>query len=323
MIELQNVSKYYNSIKAVDDISFEVKEGETLVLLGTSGCGKTTTLRMINRLAELDEGCILINGKDIQLQSPEELRRGIGYVLQHHGLFPHYTVAENIAIVPRLMKWDKEKIEQRTNELLEKLQLPAGTYSSLYPNQLSGGQQQRVGLARALAAEPPILLMDEPFGALDTVTRSGVRREFRELDELKRKTVIMVTHDVQEAFELGDRICLMNSGQIVQIGTPGELLFNPANDFVRSFLQQQRLQLELQTIKIEDVIEMLSPVELKVRTEKEVSSGDSIWSALEMLSTNHTADIIYITKKNKQQKQLDESSLMSAFTQYKRTIANE
>jgi osmoprotectant transport system ATP-binding protein len=323
MIQLQNVSKYYISIKAVDNISFEVKEGETLVLLGTSGCGKTTTLRMINRLTELDEGSILINGKDIQQQPPEQLRRGIGYVLQHHGLFPHYTVAENIAIVPRLMKWDKQKIEQRTNELLEKLQLPAATYSSLYPNQLSGGQQQRVGLARALAAEPPILLMDEPFGALDTVTRSGIRKEFRELDELKIKTVIMVTHDVQEAFELGDRICLMNKGQIVQIGTPAELLFTPSNDFVRSFLHQQRLQLELQTIKIEDVIEMLSPVELKVRTEKEISSCDSIWSALEVLSNNHTSDFIYVTKKNKQQKQLDESSLISAFTQYKRTISNE
>jgi osmoprotectant transport system ATP-binding protein len=323
MIQLLNVTKYYNNIKAVDNISFEVNEGETLVLLGTSGCGKTTTLRMINRLAELSEGKIIINGKDIKQQSPEELRRGIGYVLQHHGLFPHYTVAENIAVVPTLMKWDKHKIEKRTNELLEKLQLPATTYSSLYPDQLSGGQQQRVGLARALAAEPPILLMDEPFGALDTVTRAGIRKEFRELDELKRKTIIMVTHDVQEAFELGDRICLMNKGQVVQIGTPSELLFASANNFVRSFLQQQRLQLELQAIKLRDVVDMLLPVELKVRTKKEISDQKSLWSALEVLSTNNTSDFLYITGKDKHQKQLDESSLMAAFTEYKRTISNE
>jgi osmoprotectant transport system ATP-binding protein len=323
MILLQNVSKNYNSIKAVDDISFEVKEGETLVLLGTSGCGKTTTLRMINRLIEPSSGSIFLNNKDILKQPAESLRRGIGYVLQHHGLFPHYTVAENIAIVPNLMKWDKQKIENRTNELLDKFQLPSNKYQSLYPDQLSGGQQQRVGLARALAAEPDVLLMDEPFGALDTVTRTTIRKEFKELDELKRKTIVMVTHDVQEAFELGDRICLMDKGRIVQIGTPAELLFTPVNDFVRSFLQQQRLQLELQAIKIEDLIEMLSPVELKVRTEKEVSSQNSIWSTLELLSNNHSSDFLYTTRKNGQQKQLDESTLMSAFTQYKRGMANE
>jgi osmoprotectant transport system ATP-binding protein len=323
MIKLQNVSKHYNSIKAVDNISFEVKEGETLVLLGTSGCGKTTTLRMINRLIEPSSGSIFLNNENILRQPVESLRRGIGYVLQHHGLFPHYTVAENIAIVPNLMKWDKQRIAQRTGELLDKFQLPANKYQSLYPDQLSGGQQQRVGLARALAAKPNVLLMDEPFGALDTVTRTTIRKEFKELDELIRKTIVMVTHDVQEAFELGDRICLMDKGQIVQIGTPAELLFTPANDFVRSFLQQQRLQLELQAIKIEDVIEMLAPIELKVRTEKEIPFESSIWSALEMLSTNHTADFLYTTRKNGQHKQLDESTLMSAFTQYKRTMSNE
>jgi osmoprotectant transport system ATP-binding protein len=323
MISLQKVSKLYNNTKAVDNISFEVKEGETLVLLGTSGCGKTTTLRMINRLTEPTKGSILLNRRDITNQPAEELRRGIGYVLQHHGLFPHYTVAENIAVVPRLMKWDKARIEKRTDELLEKLQLPSRNYRSLYPDQLSGGQQQRVGLARALAAEPPILLMDEPFGALDTVTRTSIRKDFRELDELKKKTIVMVTHDVQEAFELGDRVCLMDKGQIIQIGTPAELLFSPANDFVRSFLQQQRLQLELQSVKVQDVWDMLLPVELKVRTEKEVSSQSSVWAALELLSADKTnSDLIYIARKNKQQKQLDIPSLMAAFAHYKTTLQN-
>lgn len=323
MISLQKVRKFYNHTKAVDDISFKVEEGETLVLLGTSGCGKTTTLRMINRLTDPTEGNIILNGKDITDQSPEELRRGIGYVLQHHGLFPHYTVAENIDVVPRLMKWDKARIEKRTDELLEKLQLPSAKYRSLYPDQLSGGQQQRVGLARALAAEPPILLMDEPFGALDTVTRTSIRKEFRELDELRKKTIVMVTHDVQEAFELGDRICLMDKGQIVQIGTPAELLFSPTSDFVSSFLQQQRFQLELQLIKVEDVWDLLFPVELKVRTEKEVSSQSSLWAALELLSADKNAsDYIYITRKNNQQKQFDIPSLMAAFAHHKTTLAN-
>lgn len=318
MIRLQEVSKYYNDTKAVDNISFEVKEGETLVLLGTSGCGKTTTLRMINRLADSTEGNIYVADKNITKQSPEDLRRGIGYVLQHHGLFPHYTVAENIAIVPALMKWNKDKIANRTSELLDKLQLPSATYSSMYPDQLSGGQQQRVGLARALAAEPPVLLMDEPFGALDTVTRTSIRKEFKDLDELKRKTIVMVTHDVQEAFELGDRICLMDKGQIVQIGTPTELLFAPSNNFVRLFIQQQRFQLELQAIKIEDIFEMLSLVELKVRTEKDVPSQSSVWNTLETLSADkNSADFTYVTRKNNQKKQIDIPSLMAAFTHYK------
>ena len=318
MIRLQEVSKIYNNTKAVDNISFEVKEGETLVLLGTSGCGKTTTLRMINRLAEPSEGNIYVDGHNITSQLPENLRRSMGYVLQHHGLFPHYTVAENIGVVPQLMKWSKRKIAERTEELLNKLQLPSSTYSSMYPDQLSGGQQQRVGLARALAAEPPVLLMDEPFGALDTVTRTNIRKDFKELDELKRKTIVMVTHDVQEAFELGDRVCLMNKGKIVQIGTPAELLFSPANDFVQSFLQQQRLQLEMQTVTINDVFEMLSPVEIKVRIIRELPLQSSIWKVMELMSLDkHTSEFLYISTKGDQQKQLDVSSLMAAFTQYK------
>src|SRR5579863_372242 len=252
MIQVEHLSKHFGAVKAVDDISFDVKEHENLILLGTSGCGKTTTLKMLNRLIEPTSGSIRINGEDILKQNPEELRRGIGYVLQNTGLFPHYTVAENIAIVPQLLKWDSKRIETRVSELIEKLHLSTDQLKA-YPNELSGGQQQRVGLARALVADPPILLMDEPFGALDTITRSKIQAEFKELDELKKKTIIMVTHDVQEAFTLGDRICLMDKGKIVQLGMPAELLFKPTDDFVRDFLKDQHLQLEFKAVKIKDI----------------------------------------------------------------------
>jgi osmoprotectant transport system ATP-binding protein len=256
MIQLDKVSKSFgNGKKVVSDVSFEVQKGETMVLLGTSGSGKTTTLRMINKLIPASSGTIFVNGQDINTQQPEVLRKGIGYVLQNHGLFPHYTVAENIAIVPELLKWDKQRILDRTSVLLEKLHLSPAEYLHAYPQQLSGGQQQRVGLARALAADPPVLLMDEPFGALDPVTRASVRKEFRTLDEIKNKTVIMVTHDVQEAFELGTYICLMDNGTVQQVGTPNELLFSPANDFVRTFFDEQRLLLELHTLKLSDLFE--------------------------------------------------------------------
>jgi osmoprotectant transport system ATP-binding protein len=253
MIKAVNLVKRFGNAKAVNHISFEVTEGENLILLGTSGCGKTTTLRMINRLIDPDEGSISFNGTDIATLDPVQLRRGIGYVLQNHGLFPHYTVAENVSIVPRLLKWDTEKIRKRSAELFEKLNLDAAL-ATKYPAALSGGQQQRVGLARSLMADPPVLLMDEPFGALDNITRSGIRKEFRNLDELTRKTIVMVTHDVQEAFEMGDRICLMDKGIIQQIGTPEDLLFRPANDFVKDFFKEQRLQLELKSTLITEIL---------------------------------------------------------------------
>jgi osmoprotectant transport system ATP-binding protein len=253
MIKALNLVRSYNNITAVNDISFEVEAGENFVLLGTSGCGKTTTLRMINRLEEPDSGSILINGKDIRKENPEQLRRGIGYVLQNHGLFPHYNVEENVSIVPKLLGWDIKKIRKRAAVLFEKLNLEQAI-ALKYPEALSGGQQQRVGLARSLMVDPAILLMDEPFGALDNVTRSGIRKEFKTLDELVQKTIVMVTHDVQEAFELGDRICIMDKGKIMQVGSPTDLLFRPANDFVRSFLDEQRLQLELKAVNVSDLL---------------------------------------------------------------------
>jgi len=320
MIKVEHLSKHFGKVKAVDDISFEVKEHENLILLGTSGCGKTTTLKMLNRLIEPTKGEISIDGKNIFEQSPEILRRGIGYVLQNNGLFPHYTVAENIAIVPQLLKWDKKRTEKRVDELLEKLHL-SKDHLHAYPNELSGGQQQRIGLARALVADPAVLLMDEPFGALDNVTRSKIHAEFKALDELKRKTIIMVTHDVQEAFELGDHICLMDKGKIVQDGTPTELLFNPKNDFVRGFLQEQRLQLEFKTIRLYDIWDWIAPQPPKGGAG--LSAGTSFWSGLEHFKFNESETINITHKENHEVRSASFEQLMSAFYQYKKQQAHE
>ena len=319
MIKVEHLSKYFNGVKAVDDISFEVKEHENLILLGTSGCGKTTTLKMLNRLIEPTTGSIIINGENILDQKPEELRRGIGYVLQNNGLFPHYTIAENIAVVPQLLKWDSKRIENRITELIEKLHLSKDQLK-LYPNELSGGQQQRVGLARALVADPPVLLMDEPFGALDNITRSRIQAEFKELDELKRKTIIMVTHDVQEAFELGDRICLMDKGKIVQIGTPAELLFSPANEFVADFLKDQRLQLEFKSVKIKDLWDWL-PVVNEKTTGHVLPIDANVWSGLQKLSSEKSTEL-YITYQD-EMRSVGFEQLTAAFYNYQSKRSHE
>jgi len=282
MIELVSVSKSFGDTGAVKNISLKVNQHETLVLLGTSGCGKTTTLKMINRLIEPDSGEILIGGKNIAEQKPETLRKNIGFVMQNIGLFPHYTVAENIAVGPKLLDWDAKKTKQRTLELIEKLHLSKDCLV-LYPHELSGGQQQRVGLARALITDTPVLLMDEPFGALDNVTRSSIHAEFKALDELKRKTIIMVTHDIQEAFELGDRICLMDRGEVVQIGSPKELLYKPANDFAKKFLDSFRLTLEFKTATIED-IKSYFPQHVSYTEYETLSPDMSVWNALQHFS---------------------------------------
>lgn len=239
MIQISNLTKQYqdglgNQRAVVDNVSFAVKPGETLVLAGTSGCGKTTTLKMLNRLIEPTSGTVLMDGRDVRQADAPTLRRSIGYVMQEAGLFPHYTVAQNIGAVPRLLNWEPDRIEQRTRELLDLLRLPADLLTR-YPADLSGGQRQRVGLARALAVKPPVVLMDEPFGALDPYTRRHVRRELFGISELQQTTVVLVTHDIQEALELGDRVALMDAGRIVQIGPPDELINQPATDFVRDF----------------------------------------------------------------------------------------
>lgn len=314
MIKLDRVGKSFKNIIAVKDVSFDVREGENLIILGTSGCGKTTTLKMINRLIEPDRGDIIINDKNIEQENPELLRRGIGYVMQNTGLFPHYTVSENIAIVPNLLKWPKEKTIERTKVLIEKLHLPASSLDVM-PHELSGGQQQRVGLARALVTDPAVLLMDEPFGALDNVTRASIRKEFKALEEFKRKTIVMVTHDIQEAFDLADRICLMDKGEVVQIGTPKEILFQPANDFVKRFIEGEKLNLEFKVTTLADLWDNL-PTDAG-NNFAELSSHSSVWEALETLRSLNKK--VVIVDDNEQRKSIDTSSLISAFNQFQCT----
>jgi osmoprotectant transport system ATP-binding protein len=318
MIEVKNITKKFKQQIAVDNISFNINEGENFVLLGTSGCGKTTTLKMINRLIEPTAGSIFINQKNVLKENTETLRRNIGYVLQNTGLFPHYTVAENIAVVPNLFKWNKEKIKSRIVELMNKLHLSKDYYNAL-PNELSGGQQQRVGLARALAADASILLMDEPFGALDPITRTHVRNDFKNLEEFKKKTIVLVTHDVQEAFELADKICLMDKGKIVQVGTPPDLLFKPANDFVQHFFDEQRLQLEYKTVTLKMLLNYLNDADNNAPV-KEIETNKNIWQVLEFFSLNDN-EMLFV-KNDNQTKEINSASLMKAFNQYKKQFDN-
>ena len=280
-VRAHHLSKQYGRQAVVQDVSFELAPGETLVLLGPSGCGKTTLLRMLNRLVEPDAGTVELFGQDVRQPPPEQLRRGIGYVIQQVGLLPHYTVAENVGVVPRLLGHAPAAIAARTDELLTRLHLPPARYAGQYPHQLSGGQQQRVGLARALAADPPLVLLDEPFGALDPITRASIRREFRELDELRRKTVVLVTHDVQEAFELADRILLLDAGRVQQLGTPRELLFQPANDFVRRFFAAEQLALQLRTLRLADLLADL----VDSRSSTLINTSDSEASSIASTAT--------------------------------------
>ena len=237
MISFENVSKKYDDgTYAVNNFKLHIKEGELLVLIGPSGSGKTTTLKMINRLIPLTEGYIKIKDKMISDYDIHELRWDIGYVLQQIALFPHMTIEENIAVVPEMKKWEQKKISHRIDELLQMVGLDPQTYRERLPHELSGGQQQRIGVARALAANPPIILMDEPFSALDPLSREKLQDDLIELQKNIKKTIVFVTHDMSEALKLGDRICLMRNGEIVQTGTPEELIHQPVNDFVREFV---------------------------------------------------------------------------------------
>lgn len=242
MIRFEHVSKkFLNGTSAVKSLNLEIQNGEFFVIIGPSGCGKTTILKMINRLISLSDGTVWINNKKISDYDINELRWNIGYVLQQIALFPHMTIAENIAVVPELKNWNKEKIAKRVDELLSMVGLDPSSYRSRKPSELSGGQQQRIGVLRALAADPEILLMDEPFSALDPFSREKLQDDLLEIQRKIKKTICFVTHDINEAMKLGDRVCLMKDGQIVQVGTPFELLSNPANDYVREFVGGKNL----------------------------------------------------------------------------------
>ncbi len=236
MITLHKISKSYKKTRVIKDLSLEVKDGEFTVLIGPSGCGKTTTLKMINRLIEPDEGTITVAGKNIRNIDPIRLRRSIGYVIQQTGLFPNMTVAQNIAVVPKLLRYDKKRIDDIVHSLLKLVKMPYDAFAEKYPHQLSGGQQQRVGVLRALAGSPPIILMDEPFGALDPMTRSALQEEMKNLQQQLNKTIVFVTHDMDEALNLADKIVFMDKGRIIQAASPEEMLENPASDLIRSFM---------------------------------------------------------------------------------------
>lgn len=243
MIQLNQVRKVFNrsgtETVAVDSISLDIPSGETLCLIGPSGCGKTTTMKLINRLIEPTSGEILVDDKNILDQDVFELRRSIGYVIQKGGLFPHMTVSQNIGILCELENWPKEKARSRVHDLLELVNMPPDDFADRYPRELSGGQRQRIGVARSLALDPAYILMDEPFGALDPITRKQIHEEFLSLKQRVQKTIIIVTHDMAEAFLLGDRVALMNEGRIVQIGTEDDFTQRPANEFVQEFLSHQ------------------------------------------------------------------------------------
>ncbi len=244
MISLQHVTKQFEDTEspAVDDVSIEVKHGEFLVLLGESGCGKTTTLKMINRLIEPTSGTIMVGDRDTSQISPVQLRRSIGYVFQEIGLFPHMTVRQNVGAVPHLLGWEELRIRSRTDELLELVGLDAAEFADRLPENLSGGQRQRVGVARALAVEPEVMLMDEPFGALDPITRDALQDEFRSLQQRLNLTVVMVTHDMTEALLLADRIAVMQAGKIIAVGSPHQLLEDRQHEYVEALLSTPRKQ---------------------------------------------------------------------------------
>ncbi|WP_155593814.1 ABC transporter ATP-binding protein [Lysinibacillus cavernae] len=277
MITFDNVSKKYgNDHVAVKALNVEIKKGEFFVIVGPSGCGKTTLLKMINRLIPLTEGTIWINGKRISDYNIHELRWSIGYVLQQIALFPHMTIEENIAVVPELKKWSKMKIQKRVDELLKMVGLEPETYRQRKPKELSGGEQQRVGVIRALAADPEIILMDEPFSALDPISRTKLQDDLLEMQRTIQKTIVFVSHDMQEALKLGDRLCVMKDGQIVQVGTPQEIVQNPVNDFVQQFIGIKG--------NLFDIHAVMQPIEAAIELGDTITVNDSFTTILETLA---------------------------------------
>ena len=291
-IRFERVSKQFANaaLPSVDEVSFEVTAGQFVVLLGPSGCGKTTLLKMVNRLYEPTSGRIFVDERDIAQSSATTLRQAIGYVIQQVGLFPHMTVAQNIAVVPRLLKWPKARITTRVDQLLTLIDLEPAEYRQRYPSQLSGGQQQRVGLARALAADPGVMLMDEPFGAIDAITRTSLQNEMIRLQQQLKKTILFVTHDVEEALRLADRIVVMQQGQVVQYDTPFNVLTRPANAFVADLIGAEDIVRQLGLIRVAAaMLPLASP--LPPPDQPTIALGDDLRHALSLLLSTGAAEL--------------------------------
>ena len=286
MIEYKNVTKSYSGVPVVKGIHLTIQEGEFVTLIGPSGCGKTTTLKMLNRLIPMDGGDILINGESIMAQDAETLRRNIGYVIQQIGLFPNMTVEQNITVVPRLLKWDKARCHERVKELLNLVDMDYKTYAHKYPNELSGGQQQRIGVLRALAAEPPIVLMDEPFGALDPITRDTLQDEIKSLQKRLNKTIIFVTHDMNEAIKLADRIVFMYEGKILQCASPEEMLRSPADNVIREFMGKH-----VQRVRMEDDLTCADIMRRRIAT---VSAQRKTLECVELMNQKEVNSLIAV-----------------------------
>lgn len=278
MLSLQNVTKIYSGaghIKAVNELSFDLEEGEICTVVGPSGCGKSTAMKMINRLIPITSGKIIINGTDVAHLDTIALRRSIGYVIQNIGLFPNMTIGENIAIIPKLLKWDTRRIDEKVQRLLEIVNLAPEEYRDRYPRELSGGQQQRIGVARAMAGNPPIMLMDEPFGAIDPINREHLQNEFLKIQEKVKKTIVFVTHDINEAIKMGDKICLLKDGELVQFASPEEILTHPKNNFVADFVGGDRTLKRLNLFTIKRAMKTDPPL---VREDETIETAQGLFS---------------------------------------------
>jgi osmoprotectant transport system ATP-binding protein len=316
MIKFKGVNKVYeDGHKVLNDINLELKEGEITVLIGPSGCGKTTTMKLINRLINPSSGEIMIHQDNIATLDPIELRRKIGYVIQNIGLFPHMTIAQNVGVVPRLLKWDKLKIEARVEELLELVVLKPDIYRNRYPSELSGGQQQRVGVIRALAANPDVILMDEPFSALDPISREQLQDELVRLQQDIKKTIVFVTHDMDEAIKIADTIILMKDGEIVQTGHPEQILRHPANEFVKNFIGQKRLQSH-------NTLEAPTVDEVMVDNPATASPSRGLAAAMKLMEKRRVDSLLIVDKNNKLQGSVSIYRVLDQYGEESKTVAD-
>jgi osmoprotectant transport system ATP-binding protein len=315
MIRFNGVSKVFdNGQKILNNLNFEIKEGEITVLIGPSGCGKTTTMKLINRLILPSSGEILIGGKNISSFDPVTLRRQIGYVIQSIGLFPHMTIAQNVGIVPRMLKWDKARIAARVDELLSMVGLDPETYRNRYPAELSGGQQQRIGVIRALAADPSIILMDEPFSALDPISREQLQDELIRLQQDLKKTIVFVTHDMDEAIKIADTIIMMNAGSIVQMGPPEQILRHPASDFVRNFIGKKRLhEVSGEPLTVESVL---------VENPVTAYPTRGLAEAIKMMENKRVDTLLIVDRSNRLLGQVSIYRILESFGDESKTLAD-